>query len=110
VAVYSGLIDVFAQEEELAVVLAHEVAHAVARHGAEKLAFTKIVLFSEFLANLVINNASFVTRWLVQLAANLPYSRKLESEADYIGLQLMAEACYDPAVSHRVFQRLGVCL
>ncbi len=44
---------------------------------------------------------------LVQLVMDLPYSRKLEREADVVGLRLMTDACYDPAESPRMFQRLA---
>eukprot|EP00291_Cryptomonas_curvata_P017632 CAMPEP_0172170684 /NCGR_PEP_ID=MMETSP1050-20130122/11416_1 /TAXON_ID=233186 /ORGANISM="Cryptomonas curvata, Strain CCAP979/52" /LENGTH=124 /DNA_ID=CAMNT_0012841917 /DNA_START=325 /DNA_END=696 /DNA_ORIENTATION=+ len=85
VVVFTGLLELFEyREDALAVVLAHEAAHALARHSAEQLGFTQLLLWAEFAVNLVLH-ARFVTHWLSTFAGRLPYSRQLESEADHIG-------------------------
>ncbi|KAJ1478730.1 peptidase family M48-domain-containing protein [Baffinella frigidus] len=108
VVVYSGLLQLFNHNEEaVAAVLAHEVGHAVARHGVEQLGFANILLALEFAASLAFN-ARFATSMLVTLGGRLPYSRKLESEADHIGLHLLARTChYDPASALTMHEVLG---
>jgi metalloendopeptidase OMA1, mitochondrial len=106
VAVFSGLLRITADDDALAAVLAHEVAHAVARHSAERISFSKIVFAFQLLINTVVDFSS-LTALLSELLLNLPYSRKLELEADHIGLEIMAVACYDPAASPRMFGRLA---
>ena len=108
VVVFRGLLELFKYNESaLAVVIAHEAGHVVARHAAEQLAFLNVLLGLEFAANVVFN-AHFVTNRLFNLAGRLPYSRTLELEADYIALQLLARTCYfDPAAALAVFDTLG---
>jgi Zn-dependent protease with chaperone function len=87
--------------------LAHEAGHVVARHSAEQLGFFNILLWMEFAVNLVFN-ARFITNRLFLLGGRLPYSRKLELEADYIGLMLLAKTCrYSVDVAPDVFETLG---
>jgi metalloendopeptidase OMA1, mitochondrial len=106
VAVFSGLLHVTQDDDALAAVLAHEVAHAVARHSAERISFSKIIFAFQLLVNTVVDFSS-LTALLSELLLNLPYSRKLELEADHIGLEIMAVACYDPSASPRMFRRLA---
>ena len=73
VVVYTGLLELLEfREDALAVVLAHEAAHALARHSAEQLGFIQVLLWAEFAVNLVFN-ARFITRWLATFAGRLPY-------------------------------------
>lgn len=79
----------------------------VARHSAEQLGFVNILLWMEFAVNLVFN-ARFITSRLFLLGGRLPYSRKLELEADYIGLMLLAKTCqYNVDLAPGVFETLG---
>lgn len=73
--------------------------------SAERLSFAKIMFAIQVLLNAVIDFGG-VTAILTRLSLDLPYSRRLELEADAIGLSLMAAACYDPAASPRMFSRL----
>jgi metalloendopeptidase OMA1, mitochondrial len=107
IAVFTGLLRVAEGDDAaLAAVLAHEVAHAVASHGAEQLSFTKAIFAIQLLVRVVFDFAGF-TAMLSHLIISLPYSRRLETEADRIGLDLMARACYDPRASPRMFSRLA---
>jgi predicted Zn-dependent protease len=108
VVVFRGLLDLYNYDETaLAVVLAHEAGHVVARHAAEQLGFANLLLWAEFAVNIVFN-ARFITNRLFTLGGRLPYSRKLELEADYIGLMLLAKTCrYDPGAAPGVFETLG---
>ncbi|XP_071732679.1 mitochondrial metalloendopeptidase OMA1-like [Rutidosis leptorrhynchoides] len=106
IVVFSGLLTHFTTNEEIATIIGHEVAHAVARHSAEQFTkniwFTigKIILLQYFETDRYINIIS-------KLLLDLPFSRRMEIEADYIGLLLMASAGYDPHVAPKVFEKLG---
>jgi len=97
VGVNTGLFQVAKNDDQLATVLAHEVAHAVARHGAERM--SQQVLMQAGLAGLGLATSPTYAALAAQaatLTVILPYSRTQEAEADHIGLFYMAEAGYDP--------------
>lgn len=106
VCVFTGILPVLTSQDAVAAVLAHEVAHAMARHGAEKLAFSKVLFLLQLLINQFVDTR-FLTNMLMQLLLNLPFSRRMESEADYIGLHLMVASCFNPSEMPRVFQRMA---
>jgi len=99
--VYTGLFKVAKSENDLAIVLGHEVAHAIARHGAERVSMMEL---GELAKRVAIKAAGAKYQNMINQAygigANygvfLPYSRKFEYEADEIGLYLAAKAGYDP--------------
>jgi predicted Zn-dependent protease len=115
VAVYEGLLPLCQNEAELAVVLAHEVAHALARHGGERMSHENVANFFGRAVNYFSKDREEATqqrvRWAYGLASKygvlLPYSRKHESEADEIGLILMARAGYDPRVAPGFWERFA---
>ena len=112
VGVYSGLFKVARSDDQLATVLAHEVGHAIARHGAERMSQQ---MLAQGLGAAAVGSG--INPGYVQLASQaatlgiiLPYSRTQESEADEIGLMLMARAGYDPRAAVELwqnFQALG---
>ncbi|CAH0482960.1 unnamed protein product [Peronospora belbahrii] len=102
--VHSGLFKVLRNEDALAAVLFHEAAHGLARHGAEKISFSLLVYG---LLALIFPDYGQISDLMVKLAVDLPFSRKLELEADSIGLRLMAQACYDPRASIQMNTSLG---
>jgi len=106
VGVFTGLLPLLGNDDELAAVLAHEIGHAVARHGVEKIGFAGLLVLVRFAVIFVVGFDLGVDL-LLKLLADLPNSRRLEREADYIGLVLMSQACYDPRASPRVFETLG---
>lgn len=105
VVVYTGLLRLVSSEDELAAVLAHEVAHVVARHAAERMTQGSVAELVRMIAywgfGLPIPQGAMVAAFF------LPNSRKAETEADVIGIQLAARACYDPASAVEVFTKLG---
>ena len=111
VGIYTGLFKVAQNDAQLATVMAHEVAHAIARHGAERM--SQGLLTQLGTAALGVATGPEYARLAAQAATlgiTLPYSRTQESEADEIGLMLMAEAGYDPRESVKLwqnFQSLG---
>ncbi|MBI4348142.1 MAG: M48 family metallopeptidase [Elusimicrobia bacterium] len=103
VAFYTGIFPVTQTEAGIAVVMGHEIAHALARHGAERMSQGMLAQFGAQAATLLLGGSSPATKTLFDqaygLGANLgilAYSRKHESESDKIGLILMAKAGYDP--------------
>lgn len=104
VAVYTGILPYAQNETGLAVVMAHEIAHAVARHSAERMSQALLVQLGGASLSLAMREQPAATRDMYlnlyglgsQVGVMLPYSRTHESEADRIGLILMARAGYDP--------------
>ncbi len=116
VAVYEGIIPICQDEAGLAVVMSHEVAHAIARHGGERMSQQTVVTGIGGVINAVSQRKAdpATADKLMQVygAASkygviLPYSRKHESEADAIGLILMAKAGYDPSVAPEFWERFS---
>ena len=116
IVVYEGLLPVTQDEASLAIVLGHEIAHAVARHSAEQLSTQmrqqNIMQVGTVLAGAV--GMGEKTQSILQTAAalnfnfgNLKYSRDHESEADYMGLIFAAMAGYDPQVAISFWQRMA---
>jgi metalloendopeptidase OMA1, mitochondrial len=98
VGVHTGLFKVAENDDQLATVISHEVAHAIARHGSERMSQG---LLAQGLGAIAVGSG--LNPQTVELAAQaatlgiiLPYSRTQEAEADHIGLIYMAEAGYDP--------------
>jgi len=117
VVVYTGILDVTGDEAGLAVVIGHEVAHAIARHGAERLSQTQLsslgVAAAAIAAGAYTNDSSVAgpTAALLgmgmQYGILLPYSREHESEADHLGLIYMAKAGYDPHAAAPFWRRMS---
>lgn len=114
IAVYTGLFPVSKDEGGLAVVMSHEIAHAVARHGNERMSQQLLVKFGASALSTAMKNSPEQTRDIflgvygagAQAGVLLPYSRNHESEADRIGLTLMAMAGYDPRAAVPLWERM----
>ncbi len=112
VAVYTGIFPLAESTNGLAVVLGHEIAHALARHGAERMSQGLVAqaggsLLGAWLGGGPGPNTILAAYGLgAQLGVLLPYSRTQESEADHIGLLLMARAGYDPRGALAFWQRM----
>lgn len=104
VVVYTGLLEMLRSQDELAAVLAHECAHVVARHGAERLSQAQFLEVGRLLMYWVLGLA--IPSGILTAAFFLPNSRKAETEADIIGIQMAARACYDPSAAVVVFEKL----
>lgn len=115
VAVYTGILGVAKNEDGLSAVMGHEIAHAIARHGAERIAHQKLVQFGTLAAGMALGDMDMGTQNMVMAALGvgarfgvlLPFSRDHESEADYMGLLFLAKACYDPREAPRLWERMG---
>ncbi|HYC79191.1 MAG TPA: M48 family metallopeptidase [Planctomycetota bacterium] len=114
VAFYEGIMPVCRDEAGVAVVMGHEVGHAIARHGGERVTQTMIAQNGvAIIAEIISGKSPELARAAapalgagVQVGALLPFSRKHESEADEIGLFLMADAGYDPREAPRFWERM----
>lgn len=106
IVVYTGLLKRFPSDAAIATVLGHEVAHVVARHGAERLTRNLFLTLMELFV-LSFFYAPDLVRSVSALFLELPFSRSQELEADRIGLLLMAAAEYDPRVAPMLYEKLG---
>ncbi|MFO0821357.1 MAG: M48 family metallopeptidase [Pirellulales bacterium] len=115
VAVHEGILPICESEAGLAVVMSHEIAHALARHGGERISQGYAVEAAKQAMSYVTQTQDQQRQEMImkaygaasQYGVILPYSRKHESEADHIGLMLMSKAGYDPAEAPRFWQRFG---
>ncbi|MGR6086619.1 MAG: M48 family metallopeptidase [Arcticibacter sp.] len=114
VVVYSGLLPVTKDEVGLAFVMGHEIAHAIARHGNERMSQMLLAQTGAVALDVALSNKPNETRALfnaaygvgIQVGAILPFSRLHETEADKLGMVFMAMAGYDPAEAPKVWQRM----
>lgn len=114
VAVYTGMLSVTRDEPGLAAVLAHEIAHVLARHGGERLSQQMgVQTATQVLAGMASSNPATVQLVGAALGAGasvgllLPWGRAQESEADQVGLILMAKAGYDPHAALGLWKRMA---
>ena len=116
IVVYEGLLPVTQDEASLAIVMGHEIAHAVARHSAERLSNAYKEQYGAAALGALLQGAGVSSGWQ-QLASLVHqyggalltsgFSRKQESEADHIGLIFAAMAGYDPQVAVTFWQRMS---
>jgi predicted Zn-dependent protease len=105
VVVFTGLLNLLNSEDELAAVLAHETAHVLARHHAERMSTMNLITLIRLLFYALVGLS--VPQSALYLGVFLPYSRLAEHEADYIGLRLMARACHNPEACISMLSKLG---
>jgi predicted Zn-dependent protease len=117
IGVYRGMLAVAENSSQLAAVIGHEVGHVLARHGNERVSQATAAQLSQTAVAATVASAdmSSATGQLImagvglgaQYGVLLPYSRAHESEADLIGLQLMAKAGFDPRESVTLWQNMA---
>lgn len=113
VGVYTGILPVTRDEAGLATVIGHEVAHALARHGGERMSVAKGLELAGILGGQAMSQSEYGPYFqqlyapVSQVAVALPHSRAQESSADEIGLVLMARAGYDPAAAVGFWERFA---
>ena len=116
-AVYTGIFPMAKTEAGLAAVMGHEVVHALARHGAERMSQGQVTNTGLQVIGAaagaaggggMLGQAAMAALGVgAQVGVLLPFSRKHESEADYIGILLAADAGYDPRESVALWERMG---
>ena len=116
-AVYTGIFPMAKTEAGLAAVMGHEVVHALARHGAERMSQGQLANATLQVVGAaagasggggMLGQAAMAALGVgVEVGVLLPFSRKHESEADYVGILLAADAGYDPRESVALWERMG---
>lgn len=115
IVVYEGLMKLVSSDDELAVVMGHEVAHAVAKHSNERISQQMLTQYGAELLGQSISQKSEMVQAIAgtvygigsQYAVALPFSRKHETEADYMGLILMTMAGYNPDKAITFWQKMS---
>ena len=115
IVVYEGLMKIISKDDELAVVLGHEVAHAVAKHSNERMSQQVLAQYGAGILGQALSGKSAAIQQIAGqvygLGANygviLPFSRKHESEADNIGLVFMRLAGYNPEVAIEFWKKMS---
>lgn len=115
IVVYEGLLPLVSSDDELAVVLGHEVAHAVAKHSNERMSQQLLAQYGAAILGVAVQNKSQAVQQVAstvygvgaQYGVMLPFSRKHESEADYMGLVFMTMAGYNPDVAINFWKKMS---
>jgi predicted Zn-dependent protease len=114
-AVYTGLLPIAQSEDAMAVVMGHEIAHALLRHGSQRMAQQELVQMGQLAAGLALGGMDPQQQQAVMAALGagaqygfiLPYGRNHETQADRVGLMLAAAACYDPREAVPLWERMS---
>ena len=114
--IFSGMLDLCENDDQLAVIIGHEMAHSILGHQAEQLtlaSFVQVILFvpMALLWALMPNGGiAIVSDWFINkvsdILIHLPFSRAMEMEADEVGLVLAAKACFDVREAPALWERL----
>ncbi|MCC6369944.1 MAG: M48 family metallopeptidase [Bacteroidia bacterium] len=114
VVVYTGLLPVTQDEQSLAVVMGHEIAHAIAKHGAQRMSAGMALQFGTSAISAGMSKNPTLTKQIFSQSVGmvgglgmLKYSRKHETEADEMGLIFAAMAGYDPEAAVAFWQRMA---
>lgn len=114
-AVYTGLIPVAQNNDAMAVVMGHEIAHALLRHGSQRMAQQKLVQMGQMAAGIAVGDMDPAQQQMVmsalgattQYGAVLPFGRSHETQADEVGLMLAAAACFNPKEAIPLWERMS---
>ena len=112
IAFYSGILPIAKNDDGIASIMGHEIAHAVARHSAERASRSILMDAGTYALQRFVLGASLtgysrdLYNQLRQLGLELPFSRSQESEADYLGLIFMSLAGYNIEESYKVWERM----
>ena len=126
VAVYTGILDItgnydgrvtladIQDVDKLAVVMGHEIGHALAHHGAKRMSNARLAQIGTVAVGLGLGDMDPGQAQMVRQAMGMAaqgglqaYSREHQTEADKIGLELLVRACYDPREAPELWQRMG---
>lgn len=113
IGVYTGLLKVATNQDQLATVIGHEVAHVLANHGNERMSHGQLADIGLKISSIAIEGSDYHDSAMgalglgVQYGIMLPYGRSQESEADIIGVELMAKAGFDPNQSMQLWKNMA---
>jgi len=114
IVVYTGILPITQDEAGLAAVMGHEVAHALANHGQQRMSAGQLQQIGAVAGTIAVSGSSQETQQIfgtayglgTQFGVMLPFSRSHETEADIIGQQIMAMAGYEPLEAVELWQRM----
>ncbi|RDW81233.1 M48 family metallopeptidase [Aspergillus mulundensis] len=106
VFVFTGILPICKDEDGLAAVLGHEIAHVVAHHTGERMSSHFVTMGIVFLAAVLFDVSGNIPSLLLKLMYSLPNSRTQEAEADNIGLMMMSKACFNPEAAVDFWARM----
>ncbi|MFT5676713.1 MAG: putative Zn-dependent protease [Paraglaciecola sp.] len=114
IGVYTGLLEVAENQHQLAAVIGHEVGHVIAEHGNERMSSSALIGMGMEVTNQLLKTNQIASNDMimaaigmgVQVGVQLPFSRSHETEADLIGLELMAKSGFDPRQSVNLWQNM----
>ena len=114
-AVYTGLLPIAQNQDGMAVVMGHEIAHALLRHGSQRMAQQKLVQMGQMAAGVALGGMDPQQQQAIMAALGagaqygliLPYGRNHESQADQVGLMLAAAACFNPREAIPLWERMS---
>ncbi|WP_119717849.1 M48 family metallopeptidase [Cognatilysobacter tabacisoli] len=114
-AVYTGLFPVAQNSDAMAVVMGHEIAHALLRHGSQRIAQQKLVQVGQMAAGVALGGMDPQQQQAMMAALGagaqygfiLPYGRSHETQADEVGLMLAAAACFNPREAIPLWERMS---
>ncbi|MFC2061587.1 M48 family metallopeptidase [Elusimicrobiota bacterium] len=114
IAFYTGILKLAKTEDEVAVIMGHEIAHVIANHGNERMSQMLLVQFGGIALNKLLEQKPEETKKVfmsafgmgAQMGVLLPFSRKHEYEADRIGLNLMYKAGYKPKAAVKFWRKM----
>lgn len=114
-AVYTGLLPIAQNQDAMAVVMGHEIAHALLRHGSQRMAQQKLVQMGQMAAGAALGGMDPQQQQAVMAALGagaqygfiLPYGRSHETQADHVGLMLAAAACFNPKEAIPLWERMS---
>jgi predicted Zn-dependent protease len=113
IGVYTGLLDVAENQDQLATVIGHEVAHVLANHSNERVSTNFVAQSGMQLAQIAVGADTPMKQQLfgllgvgAQVGVILPFGRAQEAEADVVGLELMAKAGFDPREAGKLWQNM----
>ncbi|GFY59798.1 metalloendopeptidase OMA1, mitochondrial [Trichonephila inaurata madagascariensis] len=117
VFVYAGMLNLCSNDDQLGIILSHEIAHCILNHGMENLSFTHLLdlcslaIIAVIWAVIPSDTISVLSHWMfnksIALFLQLPYNRTIETEADHVGLQLAAKACFDVRESSAFWSKMA---
>jgi predicted Zn-dependent protease len=108
-AVYTGLLPVAQNQDAMAVVMGHEIVHALLRHGAQRMSEQKLAQMGQMAGAMSgMDQAQMqAVMSIYGYGRALPYARKQETQADEMGLMLAAAACFNPEEAIPLWERMG---
>ncbi len=113
IGVYTGLLEVATNQDQLATVIGHEISHVLAQHSNERLSRSQLANVGLQLSSVAISGTDYHDAAMaglglgVQYGVLMPYGRAQESESDIVGLRLMAEAGFNPHESVNLWQNMA---